>query len=395
MAPAAFVSEEVPVASSLLQEFTAQQHANVFLRAFSFPTAQLPVISDEAKQLANQIVMMDEIGFVFQVMEREQTVASRLGDLEKWVVNHVVRRGVKQIQRTRELLETYMGLSLVNGFGHRVLVTPKDPELVVSVIIYRVPPKTRAFRAARFRRNKKGDFVHILRDTEYFEIARHFATPAELLDYFTFRQDVLIAWDPASAGVSETALIGQYLLEDYASQPDERFEKVVRRRGATMACEFSFLLDSLANIIATQDSDYADTDFYEILSELGRLERHELRAIKRQVQLALEAVRAERLELPYRLASARTGCGFLILAVNTEFHDRALEALTSLGRASKYELDLDRQVGIGMWRGAHFVEVEWTYLIGKNMPDHDLDQKLARNYPFRRTTEQRLSPIFT
>jgi hypothetical protein len=41
------------------------------------------------------------------------------------------------------------------------------------------------------------------------------------------------------------------------------------------------------------------------------------------------------------------------------------------------------------------VEIEWTYLIGKNMPDHDLDQKLARCYPFRRTTEQRLSPIFT
>jgi hypothetical protein len=145
----------------------------------------------------------------------------------------------------------------------------------------------------------------------------------------------------------------------------------------------------------TQESDYADTDFYEILSELGRLERHELRAIKRQVQLALEAVRAERLELPYRLASARTGCGFLILAVNAEFHDRALEALTSLARASKYELDLDRQVGIGMWRGAHFVDIEWTYLIGKNMPDHDLDLKLARSYPFRRSTEQRLLPVFT
>jgi hypothetical protein len=276
-----------------------------------------------------------------------------------------------------------------------VLVTPKDPELLVSVIVYRVPPRTRAFRAARFKQNKKGDFVHILRDSDYFEITRHFSTPAELLDYFSFRQEVLTTWDAPATGVSEAALIGQYLLEDYSSQPDERFAKVARARGDASWCEFSFVLDSLANTIATQESDYADTDFYEILSELGRLERHELRAIKRQVQLGLEAVRAERLELPYRLASARTGCGFLILAVNGEFHDRALEALQSLSHASKYELDLDRQVGIGMWRGTNFVEIEWTFLIGKNMPDHGLEVRLARNYPFRRTTEQRLPPIFT
>jgi hypothetical protein len=389
------VTEGTEAATTLLQEFIAQQSSNVFLRAFSFPTTQLPVLTTDDKALADRVVMMDEIGFVFQIMEREHQVASRLGDLEKWVVNHVVRHGVKQIQRTRELLASYMGLSLVNGFGHRVLVTPKDPELLVSVIIYRVPPRTRAFRAARFKRNKKGDFVHILRDSDYFEIARHFGTPAELLDYFSFRQDILTTWDAPATGVSEAALIGQYLLEDYASQPDERFAKAVHSRGAPMACEFSFILDSLANTIATQESDYADTDFYEILSELGRLERHELRAIKRQVQLALDTVRAERQELPYRLASARTGCGFLILAVNGEFHDRALEALNSLTRASKYELDLDRQVGIGMWRGTNFVEIEWIYMIGKNMPDHELEQRLARNYPFRRTTEQRLAPVFT
>jgi hypothetical protein len=389
------VTEGTEAATTLLQEFIAQQSSNVFLRAFSFPTTQLPVLTTDDKALADRVVMMDEIGFVFQIMEREHQVASRLGDLEKWVVNHVVRHGVKQIQRTRELLASYMGLSLVNGFGHRVLVTPKDPELLVSVIIYRVPPRTRAFRAARFKRNKKGDFVHILRDSDYFEIARHFGTPAELLDYFSFRQEILTAWDPPATGVSEAALIGQYLLEDYASQPDERFAKAVHSRGTPMACEFSFILESLANTIATQESDYADTDFYEILSELGRLERHELRAIKRQVQLALDAVRAERQELPYRLASARTGCGFLILAVNGEFHDRALEALNSLTRASKYELDLDRQVGIGMWRGTNFVEIEWIYMIGKNMPDHELEQRLARNYPFRRTTEQRLAPVFT
>ena len=155
------MKESSPGSSSLLQEFTTQQNENVFLRAFSFSTIQLPVSSADDVELADRVIMVDEIGFIFQLMEREQRVASKAGDLEKWITNHVVRRGVKQIQKTRDLLKSYLRLSLVNNFGHRVLVTPKDPDLFVSIIVYRVPPKTRVFRAARFKKNRKGGFVHL------------------------------------------------------------------------------------------------------------------------------------------------------------------------------------------------------------------------------------------
>jgi hypothetical protein len=388
------VKENSADSSSLLQDITAQQNENVFLRAFSFSTTQLPVDSAMHVELADRIIMLDEMGFIFQLMEREQKVASKPGDVEKWITNQVVRRGIKQIQATRDLLKSYLGLSLVNNFGHRVLIAPKDPELLVSVIIYRVAPKTRAFRAARFKKNKKGGFVHILRDVDYFEIVQHFVTPAELVAYFGFRRDMLINWDPAATAVSEAALIGQYIQEDYSSPPDERFEKSSRARGGPTACEFSFVLDSLAESIASQDGDYADTDCYEILSELARLARHDLRALKHVIRVALEAVRGNRLELPYRIASAHTHCGFLVLPVTSEFHDRAFDALRSLSSASKYELDLEKQVGIGMWRDSEFVDIEWIFVNGRNLPDPDLDDRLARNYPFRRASEQRLPPIF-
>ncbi len=385
---------ENPGRSSLLQEFTTQQNENAFLRAFSFSTTQLPIDSASDVELADRVILMNEIGFIFQLMEREQRVASKTGDLEKWITNYVVRRGVKQIQNTRDLLGSYRGLSIVNNFGHRLSISPKDPDLLISVIVYRVPPKTRAFRAARFKKNRNGGFVHILRDVDYFEIFQHFVTPAELSDYFGFRRDILINWDPSATAVSEAALIGQYLLEDYFSPPDERFESASRSRGGPTACEFSFVLDSLASSIASQESDYADTDCYDVLAELARLARYELRALKQQVRLALEAVRGNRLELPYRIASARTGTGFLVLAVTKEFRDRALGALRSLSLASKYELDLERHVGIGMWRNSEFVDIEWIFVNGRNLPDPHLDERLARSYPFRRASEQRLPPIF-
>lgn len=388
------MKESSPGPSSLLQDFTARQHANVFLRAFSFPTTQLPQSFVDQAELADRVVLMDNITFIVQLKEREQKVASKPGDLEKWVANNVVKKGVRQVQNTRGLLRSYMGLSLVNHFGHRFSVSPKDPDDLVTMVIYRVPPKSRAFRAARFKKSRNGTFVHILRDLDYFEICEHFITPAELLDYFNFRRDVLINWDEAVTGVSEEALIGQYLLEDYSSAPDQKFERAARSRGGPTACEFSFVMDSLASRIAAQESEYADTDCYEILTELALLGRYELRALMQQLRLGLEAVRANRFELPFRIASGRTGCGFLIVPVSREFHDRAMDALESLSLASKHELDLPRQVGIGMWRNSEFIDVEWVFLDGTNGPNPELDERLAFSYPFRTASEQRLPPIF-
>src|SRR4051812_16191885 len=189
------------------------------MKAFSFPASQLPAAGEKEVELADRVMLVDNIAFIFGLREREQQTASKVGDLEKWVSNQVSRKGVKQIQNTRELLSGYLGLSLVNYFGHRIMISPGDPESMVGVIIYRVPVKSRAFRAARFKRNTHGNFVHILRDVDYFEICQHFVTPAELFHYLNFRRDILLSWDAPSAGVTESALIGQYLQEDYSSAP--------------------------------------------------------------------------------------------------------------------------------------------------------------------------------
>lgn len=389
------MKESVREPSSLLHDHAAQQHANVFMRAFSYPASQLPISFEKEVEIADRVLIMDGILFIFQLCERDQKVTSKAGDLEKWISGHVVRKGVKRIQNTRALLGAYVGLSLVNHFGHRIMVSPKAPDSLVSMIIYRVPPKSRAFRAARFKKSRNGGFVHVLRDADYFEICDHFVTPAELLDYFTFRRDILLNWDPPSTAVSESALIGQYLLEDFSSPPDPRFERAALSRGGPTACEFSFVLETLGSKIAAHEGEYADSDCYEILSELALLGRYELRALKLELRLAIEGVRADKFELPYRIASQRTGCGFLILPVTREFHDRAFNALQSLSLASKHELELERQVGIGMWKNSEFVDVEWIFLEGGNPPDPDLEGRLAFSYPFRRVSEQRLPPIFT
>jgi len=405
------VKETAKEPASLLHDFMAQQHSNVFARAFSFETSQLPSTAEKESQLADRVLLVDDIGLIFQLREREHKVTAKSGDLEKWVSGQVVRKGVRRVQATRELLASYASLSVVNHFGHRVTVTPTNPDALVGLVIYRVPPKSRPFRAARFKQYRHGGFVHILRDTDYFEICHHFVTPAELVDYLKFRRDILLSWDPPSTAVSEAALIGQYLLEDFSSPPNSALERAARARGGSTASEFSFVLDSLGSELGAQQEDDEDEEDdphdeendthslsghrYEILTELALLGRYEVRALKLQIRTALEAVRANRFEQPLRMASASRGCGFLIVPLMREFLERSLEALDSLAMASKHELDLKKQVGIGMWQSNEFVDVEWVFLEGENRPNPALDQRLARAYPFRRASERRFPPIFT
>jgi hypothetical protein len=406
------VKEAAKEPTSLLHDFTVQQHSNVFMRAFSFGTNQLPATAEKESQLADRVLLVGDIGLIFQLRERENKVVAKSGDLEKWVSGQVVRKGVSRVQATRELLSSYASLSVVNQFGQRVTVTPAKADRLVGIVIYRVPPKSRPFRAARFKQYRNGGFVHILRDTDYFQISEHFVTPAELVEYFAFRREILLGWDPPSTAVSEAALIGQYLLEDFSSPPNSSLERAARSRVGNTASEFSFVLDNLASELSTHDEAEDDEEDdspedesgahhaatshrYEILTELALLGRYDLRALKLQIRTALEAVRANRFEQPLRIVSTRTQCGFLVVPLMREFLERSLEALDSLAIASKYELGLNRQVGIGMWQSSEFVDVEWVFLEGDNPPNAALDQRLARNYPFRRGSERRMPPIFT
>ena len=379
---------------TLLQDFTARQNENVFTRAFAFGTGQLPPVGDDPAYLAERIVVVDDIGFVFHLAEREHKTAIKTGELEKWIANHVIRRGVKQIQNTIDLLRKYVSLSLTNDFGHRVTVNPRVAEDMVCAIIYRVPAKSRPFRAARFKASRNGGFIHVLRDVDYFEICSHFVTPTELHDYFCFRRDVLLSWDPPVTAVTEAALIGQFLLEDFLSPPDAKFERAGKSHGGPTACEFAFVLDNLGSDIASQESDYADTDNYNVLIELGRTAPRELRALKQQIRITLDTVRADRFELPYRVVSPMRNCAFLLLPVNSQFRERAFDALASLCLASKHELQVQKQIGIGMWETREFVDIEWMYLENENGPNPALDRRLERVYPFRRSSEKRLPPIF-
>ena len=376
------------VSTEFLEEFAAHLDSNVFTRTFSFSSAQLPVVDAAASHLADRVILVGGIGVIIQFCEHESAGKPRAADLEKWFATEVFKAGVNRIRKTRDLIQSYHGVSLVNARGHRVSAAAADLHDVAALILHRTG-KAKGHRPPRFKKSRVAGFVHIMSDREYYGLAEYLITPSELVNYLRFRQQILSRPFRVPANVSEDALLGQYLFEELDAPPDARYETAARTfRGDPSAWAFSYVLQNLSAQIARRDPDIVEGTYQTILTEIARLGRTELRELRTYLRLSLEAVRADRFELPYRLTSTATQCGFLVLPGSAEFRLRAREALESLAIASKYELNIERQVSLAMWRTGEIIDIDWLYTEGPNRREEKLDKRLAQAYPFRRTSEK-------
>jgi hypothetical protein len=374
--------------TQFLDDLTAHLSANAFTRTFSFSSAQLPITASPPPQLAHHLVLLDGASVIFQLSERTGRGTSKAADLEQWFAAEVMKTGVDQIRNTRDLLRSYGGISLVNSRGHRVSLSATALSRHNGVILYRALTAS-GFVAPRFKKSRVAGFIHIMRDRDYFGICEFLVTPCEVAEYLRFRREILSRPDPVADNVSEAALVGQYLFEELDAPADARYETAGRSfRGDPNAWVFSYVIDNLNSQIAKRDDEIVETVYQKILAEVGMLARPTLREFRTQLRLALEAVRADRFELPYRLTSTATRCGFLVLPGSAEFRLRAREVLESLAAASKHELGLEKQVSIGMWRSGEIIDIDWLYEEGPNTPNEQLDERLKRAYPFRRSSEK-------
>ena len=371
-----------------LDDVTAHLSANVFTRTFSFSSAQLPLITSPPLPLADQMVLVEGAGVIFQLCERHARGTPRAADLEQWFAGEVLKEGVDRIRNTREVLRSFGGISLVNSRGHRISLSAAALSDQAGLILYRALSAS-GFVTPRFRKSRAAGFVHIMRDRDYFGICEFLVTPCEVAEYLRFRQGILSRPEPVADNVREAALVGQFLFEELDAPADARYETAGRSfRGDPNTSVFSYVMDNLTSQIAKRDDEIVETVYQRILAEIAVLGRSELNEFRTQLRLALEAVRADRFELPYRLTSPTTGCGFLVLPGSAEFRLKAREALESLAAASKHELRLEKQVSIAMWRSGEIIDIDWVYTEGPNPPNAELDDRLKRAYPFRKTSEK-------
>jgi hypothetical protein len=376
------------MAKTLLERFVAQLNANVFLAEFAFDSAQIRVPGTGDIEIADHLVLLDDIGIVFQLKERMDGADSSVESLRSWFADSVRKKGVGQIQATREMLSRFAGVELVNQRGHRVPLRSSKPESHPGVIVFHAPD-TSGFIPPKYCVSKRAGFVHFIAGSDYFGVCGFLATPTEISDYLVFRERAVRSLDLAPRPVSEAALVGQYMGGDLQAIPNERFAGALDALMADKeSWDISFLTRHLGEQVTFRKGTKSDTSHYRILAELAKLSRSELRTLKDRLRRSTDAVRDDEAVKPYRFLVPRTDCGFVLVPLPRALHSKTMVLLETFTRASKHDYGVTKHVGFAIKKEGPYLDLVCAFAEGPNAPNPELDAALAADPPFRRTISE-------
>lgn len=376
----------------MLEEFVAAINLNIFLREFSFSENTFSPRPGAEVEFADHVVWVGDILMLYQLKERAQGRDATPDSERRWFRKKVLGNATRQVRDTLRYLDVQPEIVITNQRGHRLNVKDFSSGRVVRIVIYAaghgLPEDCRRVRQ---HVSSSGGFMHVVAQPDYLGICRTLITPAEIAEYFGFREELICRWTDRIEIPSEAALVGQFLVsDDPQKRPDEDYRRAVRSlRENSTEFDFSFVLERFADRIeyvsdlgntTTGDND---REYYAVLAEFAKLNRTALREVKTRMLLSLEAAKNNEFQAPYRVSIPSTGCGFLFIPMNKDMIPTRTTGHQNLAYGSKYEQQLERQISASFAFDEGDYLIEWMYLDAPWQYDAEMEGQLKESYPFR------------
>ncbi len=181
---------------NLLEGLTAELNKSVFYREFSFSKNEFVAVSPgEAKEFADHVVWIDDLLMIYQLKQREATDVADEEVERVWFKKRVLGDATRQVRDTLRFLQEHTIINITNERGHTLNVNSATIKHVVKLVLYQPSPGLPAdCRAVKHHVSKTAGFIHVLSWDDYLDMCQTLITPAEVAEYFDFRQDVLTKW---------------------------------------------------------------------------------------------------------------------------------------------------------------------------------------------------------
>lgn len=331
------------------------------------------------------MLWIDDLLVVYQLKDRTILGATSEEAEERWHTRKVVAKGSRQIRDTLTYLADHKTIALSNHRGDQFDLTLDSVRTLQKVIVYR-PNNALPLRVVmqKHHRSQSAGVIHLLQAKDYLGIVETLLTPAEFAEYLEFREELIERWPEHVNRVPEPALVGQYLCGDVDSPPDLSFyEYLTSLDHRAEEWDISGIIKAFPMRMTGVGNT---TDYYQIVRELAKLKRNELREFKKRFQLAMERCGKKQFTVPYRIFVPRTGCGFLFIPLEAAMVAERTQGLQNLTIGCKYDFKADKCIGISFYPDDdQWYSVEWCLLEQPWSYDPDLDAKLAESFPFRKT----------
>lgn len=373
------------------EEHISAINTNYFFKEFSFSKNKfLPPSTKEELELADNFVWLDDLLFIFQIKERNENAT---GAVINWYRKKVRNVAVGQIKNSLDYLMRFEQIKIQNEKGHIFDVSEARKVIPKKVIIFSADlPESLLFQ--KFHESSSAGLIHLLHLDDYSWICKYLVTPSEIHEYLTFRESFYLVQKETLNSLPEQYVLGHYLetLEtnhinaSYINNPTKLvndFENF----------DISIVIGQFQEKIIKNSEN---RDYYQIIKEIAKLNRAELREFKKRWILSLEKSRNQEFTIPYRIVSLNTKCGFVFIPILYENRDKWQNALLNFTEAHKYDQKLDRCVGMIVYHNSDqkFWDMNWSFVSYPWVYHAEFEEFINNNFPFRKVNPDMVHKYF-
>ncbi len=385
LAPSALEAAVATVSMGRLEPLASRialTNLGYFLPHFTYPITKFELAPGQSRELADHLILAKGRGILFQLKERKANSSS---SLEDWFANKVLKKAKSQVGNSRVLLSSCARIPVTNLRGHSTAIASSEIGELHSVVCYSVHNEsTNAAALARWIFSKSAGFIHVLSIQDYERLIHTLVTLSELLEYLVFRQQIIERWHHEGRIPSESALLGQFIRGDDNARPSESYSSTIDHLDEYRSeFDLSFFLQDFERDTPTYDP--TQHEFTDILAEFSLLNRTELQEARKRILRCVEySSNGQDLFKCYRMiAAGGTGSAFLFVGFGPKERGNIEKAFMNLAVGCKYDLRVDRQIAVGVWRMGTAFNFRWCLIDGQWYHMEPIERMLREANPFR------------
>lgn len=362
-------------------------HSNHFFREFTFGKNKFIGHSKgQELEFADNVIWIDEFFLIFQIKDRNSEETS---NYQNWFKSKILRKAVQQIKKTIEYLNEFDEILIENERGVLHDIAKTRGQNPLKLIVYNPGNNfNQKLRNQKFYISSKVGNIHLLHIEDYNQICDVLITPYEIKEYLNFRE-LLFKCNLEQLN----SLPEQYILKHYfIDHTDTKINLEYARKELRMAfniAEFdisSIIQDYNKKVLLTSGKN----DYYFIIKELAKLNRSDLKHFKERLSLAIDKSRQQEFDIPYRMVSSESKCGFVFIPLEFTRKEYAKNALKNFTDIHMYDQKLDKAIGMLAYYDPieKYHDIYWMFIDQKWIEDKKFEKIIYDNFPLRKVNSK-------
>lgn len=337
--------------------------SNVFYKEFTFDKNDF-YPDDGQKELADNVLWLDNLLFVIQVKERNPKEIKSEKEENKWFENTVLKTAKNQIKNSVDFFSKYSEIKVKNVRNREIEISKASLTDINKIIIYMPNSSmlTIKNKSMKFYESKLSGNIHIFNIEDYLWICKFLITPTELDEYLKFRERIYLLHKDIITLYPEQYMLGHFLNTDDTTTIKEEFIQAFDKLVDDVDdFDVSGILNNFLEKIHIEEQK-TSTDYYPIIKEIAKLKRYELIEFKKRFSQIIEDVKSQTFSLPYRFTITRTGCGFVFIPLQSDKVAHWENALLNFTELYKYKHMLNKCLGVLTFKTGENFDIFWAYI---------------------------------